>query len=786
MKRLLLALVSLGVLPIHAADWPSWLGPTQDGRSTGLGVAAGVPVGFDVAWKRALGVGYTGIAVAGERAVTMFADGAKDWVVAFDPRTGKELWRYEIDAMYPAQGGSEGGPASMPIVAADAVYGLGAQGHLLALRLADGKEIWKVRIDETLGGRAPRFGFATAPLVAGDVLFVQTGGDAGRSLAGFDRRTGKLLWSTGDDPAGYASPILATLGGTEQIVALTNRALYGLLPSSGKVLWTIEHGMVDGDEAVGTPVLIGADRFFVNGDPASKAFSVRKESESWRVEEAWSTRALKGSLATPVHHDGHLYGFDGDFLTCIRAEDGTKTWKSRPPGGRGLILVDGHLLILANDGAIVAVEATPAGYRETGRLPATAGGTWTYPSFANGLILVRNTVDLAAISVKAAPAAAAATATVASEPKSAFERFVRTVGGSAAKQPLVDEYMASQRSFPVVEEGWVHFLYRGPVEDVAITGSMTEWQVEEPLARLEGTDLFYRSYTAEPATRWEYRVNVDFENLQPDPLNPRRVPGREGEMSEVTTAGWVRSDWLEPYAGDSRGSIDSFTLKSEILGNERTVDVYLPAGYAAGKERHPLVVAIDGGSWRDLGKLPNVLDHVVGSRTAPVVVALVHQPPDARAEFGQKSTEYVEMLAEELMPELGSRYRIRNEAVERALLGAGSGGALAVQAALTKPGLFGKAAVTSPFLGPAVERVSATAAAFDASNPKPVFALTWSRNELHRADWNADIARDSRTLAETLEKNGFKVSAREAADSAGWGAWPVRAGEMLVVLFPRS
>jgi outer membrane protein assembly factor BamB len=631
--------------PAPAADWSRWLGPNQDGRASGLGVAAGQPVGFEVAWKLPLGKGYTGIAVAGKRAVTMFADGEHDWVVALDTRSGRELWKYKIDAMYPKSGGSEGGPNSMPVIADGTVYALGSAGHLLALGLDDGKEIWKLRIDEELGGRAPGFGFSTVPLVAGDLLFVQTGAEGGKSLVGLDRRTGKVRWSTGDDKAGYASPILATLAGVEQIVALTDLALWGLDPSSGSVLWKREHGLNEGGDAAATPVLIGGDRLFVQGEDASKAFAVKKEGGKWVAEQAWDTRAMKGSLATPVFHEDHLYGFDGDFMTCISAADGTKVWKSRPPGGRGLILVDGHLLVLANDGDLVAVEATSEAYRETGRLKATEAGTWTYPSFGDGVILVRNTREIAALTARpAAPPAPVALAAPA--PEHAFARFLARVEAADDKRLLVDDFMVSQRGFPVVEDGWVHFVYRGDVEDVAISGSMMEWEAEEPLARLAGTDLFHRSYPAAPATRWEYRFNVDFENPQPDPLNPRRIHTPQGDRSEVTTAGWQRSAWLTPYAGQTRGSVESFTLPSENLGNERTVEVYLPAGYVAGSTRYPLVLALDGGSWRNFGQLRNVLDHLMGSKAAPVIVAFVHQPAEARGELGGgRIDDYVKMLA---------------------------------------------------------------------------------------------------------------------------------------------
>jgi enterochelin esterase family protein len=262
------------------------------------------------------------------------------------------------------------------------------------------------------------------------------------------------------------------------------------------------------------------------------------------------------------------------------------------------------------------------------------------------------------------------------------------------------------------------------------------------------------------------------------------VPARDGDLSEVTTSGFKRSEWLEPFAGEIKGSIDSFTLKSEILGNERTVDVYLPPGYASGKERLPLVVVVDGGVWRDLGQLPNVLDHLANS-AAPVVVALVQQPQGARGEFGGRADDYVKMLAQEAVPALDERYRTLARADARATLGAGTAGTIATLAVLAHPGVFGNAAVTSTLVGPSAQKLADLAKGFPADVAKPTFEITWSRNDLRNAERNADIARDTKQLAETLEQNGFKVRAREAADSSGWGAWPVRAGESLVALFPR-
>jgi enterochelin esterase-like enzyme len=619
-------------------------------------------------------------------------------------------------------------------------------------------------------------------------LFLQSGGTEGRSLAGFDKRTGELLWSTGDDAVGYQSPIPATLAGQRQIVAVTNNRMLGLVPASGDVLWSLELAGEDAQDGYATPVLLGDDRFLLTGQQESKAYGVRTAEGKYEVEEVWSSSDLKQSLATPVLYEGNLYGFSGEFLTCVDASNGEKVWKSRPPGGRGLILVDGHLVVFANDGAVVVIEASAEGYREKARVKVSDAGSYTYPSFADGLFFVRNTTDFAAVAVGEA-VSAATLAAAAPAPQNDFDRFVRKVENADYPRLLVDEFMMSQPRFPVVEDDrWVHFLYRGEVEDIAITGSMTEYRVEEPLQRIEGTDLYYRSYAIEPGARWEYRFNVDFDNPQPDPLNPRRVPGDEGDLSEVATSGWKRPDHLRPYDGDRGGRVERLTHESEILGNEREVAVYLPAVYDHGDDRYPLLVVNGGKDWLENGYLANTLDHLVGRTVAPVIVAFVEAPrgTEQAEQGGEKSPDYVRMLADEVVPWLAGKYRIRAEPGSHGIIGIGSGALMATYAAVERPEVFGRAGGLSFYLANPEAPLLAEAISAGEGKEKASFWVVWNRYELARADWNVDLGRDSRRVAEMLEAAGFTVVQSEALDSSGWGGWRVRAGEILEQMFPRQ
>jgi outer membrane protein assembly factor BamB len=77
-------------------------------------------------------------------------------------------------------------------------------------------------------------------------------------------------------------------------------------------------------------------------------------------------------------------------LVCLDRTTGNRVWKGGKYGYGQILLVADLLLIQAESGDIVLVEATPDGHRELARLPALAGKTWNNPVLAGDLLLVRN------------------------------------------------------------------------------------------------------------------------------------------------------------------------------------------------------------------------------------------------------------------------------------------------------------------------------------------------------------------------------------------------------------
>ena len=116
----------------------------------------------------------------------------------------------------------------------------------------------------------------------------------------------------------------------------------------------------------------------------------------------WRSPGFTAYVATPVYHDGHLYGHGGDFLRCLRVSDGTTAWEERIYPG-SVALVDGQLVALSiRAGLLRVVEATPQAYRERARLQVLEPGARaeTPPSVVGRRVSGRNDEEVVAVDVE--------------------------------------------------------------------------------------------------------------------------------------------------------------------------------------------------------------------------------------------------------------------------------------------------------------------------------------------------------------------------------------------------
>ncbi|MCI0464865.1 MAG: PQQ-like beta-propeller repeat protein [Gemmataceae bacterium] len=377
---------------IHS-DWPQWRGVYRDGisRETGLLSEWPADLGQRKVWEQPAGAGYSALVVANGRACTIFQDGEQEAVVCWDALTGKELWRFRYPARYDNSYGN--GPRSTPTIEGDRVYTVGGTGimHCLSLRpqAATGEMLWRRDLLTDFGAPNLQWGVSFSPLVREALVFVNPGGPGGNSLAALNKDTGATVWNTGDDPAGYSSPVLATLAGRKQVVFFTGKGLVGVTVG-GEVLWRYPWETQYGAN-IATPIIVG-DYVFISSGYGRGCTVVKVEAtgEKQEAKRVYEHVRMANHFSTCVLVGEHLYGFHDSLLTCMEFRTGKVRWKERGFDKGSLLVAEGLLIILGEQGKLALADASPEGYRERSSFTVAQGRCWTVPVLAQGRLYVRD------------------------------------------------------------------------------------------------------------------------------------------------------------------------------------------------------------------------------------------------------------------------------------------------------------------------------------------------------------------------------------------------------------
>lgn len=409
MKRLSFLAFSLGLLLapplIQAADWPGYRGVNQDGISpetVQVNWAAHPP---KVLWKVPVNTGFSSFAVGGNRAFTQVVrtlnGEPREICVALDAATGAEVWAADLAVGKGYSGGGDGdGPRSTPAVSDGLVFVLTPDLVLHALNAQDGKALWTHRLIEEYGAKNISWNSAASPVVEGDLVLVM-GGGAGQSLLAFHKKTGEIAWKAESEAITHATPVLATIQGERQVIFYCQSGLVALSVNTGKLLW--KYPVKYSGSSAASPVASGDIVYCSAGyGVGGGACRISRQGDSMSATKLWSTPGnteVANHWSTPVCKDGYLYGMFSfkspgkGPLKCVELATGKVQW-TQPGFGQGnVILAGGSLLALADNGDLVAVDPTPQGYKELGRIHAVGGKCWSTPALSNGHLYIRSTQE---------------------------------------------------------------------------------------------------------------------------------------------------------------------------------------------------------------------------------------------------------------------------------------------------------------------------------------------------------------------------------------------------------
>lgn len=384
--------------PSVGTDWPRFRGPQQNGVSLEKGLLRSWPEsGPKVLWKKPIGNGFSTVTTVGDALYTLAVEGESETAYRLREKDGEVIWRVSLGPVFPETFGN--GPRSTPTVDGDVVYVLSATGRLHALKIKDGSRLWELDLVKELGATTPNRGFSSSPLVDGDLLILEAGGKEGKAVVGLDKKTGKIRWSALDGKPGYVTPLAVTIDGVRQYVFVRTIEgdIFSLLPD-GTVHW--RHPWKGG--AIASPLFVPPNRIFASAseDVGSVLLEIGKSEGKATVKEVWNTRVMKNHFSSPVLYEGHIYGFDNASLKCIVAETGEQKWVQRGYGKGSLIVADGLLYVLSDQGQLILAEATPAGFQEKGKIKVMEGKTWVAPVLSHGRIYLRDEDEMIVLDVR--------------------------------------------------------------------------------------------------------------------------------------------------------------------------------------------------------------------------------------------------------------------------------------------------------------------------------------------------------------------------------------------------
>lgn len=393
----------------EGGDWPQWAGPGRDFQApVSADTLTTWPAGgLEKLWEQPLGLGYSSIAVADGRVITVDRDGDVERVVCLSAEDGSMTWSHSYDAPHldGMRVGYGTGPHATPLIHNGRVFGVGTTGRLYALDLQSGEPLWHRELWQDLDGTFLVRGYAASPLVFEDTLLITLGGEDGAGgLGAFRAADGELLWRRVDFKNSQSSPILVQTAdeGGPMVVAFVNDELVAIDARRGDELWRVKHKS-GAAYNIGTPIFDpDTSRIYVSSayGGGTRALKVSREE----AKEIWHTGRMKVHYTNMLLIDDHLYGTTGNAGTVILAAldtaDGKMLWKDREIVRSQLVkLADRRALALTEDGRLALLSLSPEGVKVLGDMRVADQKTWSPPTVTADRLYVRNESRMMAFAI---------------------------------------------------------------------------------------------------------------------------------------------------------------------------------------------------------------------------------------------------------------------------------------------------------------------------------------------------------------------------------------------------
>lgn len=409
-----------GLLPLLSpttalGQWPQWGGPDRDFTVKAGKLADTWPEeGPRQIWKRQLGEGYSSIIVDKGMLYTMYRESPTaltEYTVALDAKTGKTVWEHgvqsSIQGAMPQYGA---GPYSTPLVVGKRLYSVGGNTLLHCFDKKTGKVLWKHDLQDEYKLTTPVYGFSCSPIAYKKTIILPIIGEEPKvqRIIAYNQKTGDIVWQNTEiarvtsQHSDYSSPILIEFAGEDQLVFFTNESVIGFNPSNGKLLWKHPHVSRTGVN-VTMPVWNGKDILFCSAayDSGARAIRLKQENGKTVPEEMWFSRKLRVHHANAIIIGDYVYGSSGDFgmalFVGMDLKTGKPVWRKRGFSKATCVLANDKLILLDEDGHLALATTSPEGLTIHSKCKVLDRLAWTAPTLVKTTLYVRDREHIIAL-----------------------------------------------------------------------------------------------------------------------------------------------------------------------------------------------------------------------------------------------------------------------------------------------------------------------------------------------------------------------------------------------------
>ncbi len=409
MTRLLL-LIAIVTSPVCADDaiWPGWLGPKRDGWVANYQPPEPWPDEISKVWEVEVGEGYGTPLVVGDTIYIHTRQGDDEVLLKLNRSSGKTVWRKSYAVPFKVGGGGEWhgkGPKANPTFADGRIFTISSSGRLTAWNAGSGEQLWRTDYGKTFQPNRPYWGATTSPIVDGDRVIAHFGNDEKGTLVALNVRTGKEVWTQGEDGTSYSSPLLVELFGVRQVVEWNHRAVVGVASDSGRKLWEYPFAHVGTNQNMPTPSIHNG-RILVGGENRGfHSFEPLIDGNRWSVRKNWDQTKVALDMGSAVVNNGLVFGlshYKKGQLFCLDAATGEIKWQTRGREGQyvTMLSIPGHVVALLDTGELRFIKATAESYELAAKYQVSEAPTWAAPVLLQDSILIKDRTNLILWSMK--------------------------------------------------------------------------------------------------------------------------------------------------------------------------------------------------------------------------------------------------------------------------------------------------------------------------------------------------------------------------------------------------